>query len=486
VKLHPIDAEGAPSHPGRALKDCKLRNLPGVHRREQSRIYEQGFGLSYQLRYDGPPQGFEESPKLADATVERGRGEAKHPREEVGEEAGGFAQEGAAGLDTPKLLEQREGDDLRVRESLEGFVETAIRIEVPVGVVDLAEQDGDRLFQELGLWGILCLGHPMLLWSGLWMALVLSHHPRNTHLVSAGQCPGILFTQSPRRVLLGNSSPSRQVPNVSERYVLANIRIFRTQGFSEVSGRHFDRQYGSDRPIRKRVRKLPSMDERVLASAVWREAYVLIRKHLVAAFLPAAIIGTLVEAPYLLPDSKYVIQDILAFLTEAFAFYLYVAYVEQVIVEAQSAEHIPLGGVLRPLLLAAPFVPLVLAGSVAAIALPTAAASLLVIPGLWLLTRWSLFAPVIVREGLGPVAALRRSSELVRGHFEVVFLTAAFGVILEEAVADGGALVGLVVSGSETWGEWVGGTVALVLIMLLTSFATTLAYGLLCRLSETN
>jgi len=222
-------------------------------------------------------------------------------------------------------------------------------------------------------------------------------------------------------------------------------------------------------------------DERVVASAVWRKASVLLRSHPVAEFLPAVFLGMLSEVPYLLPDSRYVIQDILAFLTEAFAFYLYVAYAEEVIVEAQSAERIPLRGVLRHLLLAAPFVPLVMAGSFAAITLPTAAASMLVIPGLWLLTRWSLFASVIVREGLGPGAALRRSSELVRGHFEVVFLTAAFALILEEAVTDVGALVGLVVSRSETWGEWVGGTVAEMLILPLASFATALAYGLLSR-----
>ena len=223
------------------------------------------------------------------------------------------------------------------------------------------------------------------------------------------------------------------------------------------------------------------MDERVVASGVWWEASILIRRHPVAAFLPAVLLGTLSEAPYLLPDSRYVVQDILAFLTEAFAFYLYVAYVEEVIVEAQRTERIPLRSVLSHLLLATPFVPLVMAGSVAAITIPTAAASVLVIPGLWLLTRWSLFAPVIVREGLGPVGALRRSSELVSGHFELVFLTAAFAVIMEEAVTDIGALVGLLVSGSDTWGEWVGGTVAEILILPLASFATALAYGMLSR-----
>ena len=136
---------------------------------------------------------------------------------------------------------------------------------------------------------------------------------------------------------------------------------------------------------------------------------------------------------------------------------------------------------LRHLLLAAPVVPLVTVASLAAIALPTATASLLVIPGLWLLTRWSLFAPVIVREHLGPLAVLGRSNELVRGRFELVFLTAALAVVLEEAVMDAGALGGLAVTGSETWGEWMGCSVAAVLILPIASFATALVYGELRR-----
>jgi hypothetical protein len=94
-----------------------------------------------------------------------------------------------------------------------------------------------------------------------------------------------------------------------------------------------------------------------------------------------------------------------------------------------------------------------------------------------------LFAPVIVSERLGPLSALRRSNELVRGHFELVFLTAAFAVILEEAVMDIGALAGLLVTGSDTWGEWIGGSVAATLIMPFAAFATALAYGLVSRRS---
>src|ERR687886_1810803 len=186
--------------------------------------------------------------------------------------------------------------------------------------------------------------------------------------------------------------------------------------------------------------KLPFVDERATAIAVWRQAGTLIRRHPLPLLLPALFLGMLVEIPYLLKDSQYVVQDILAFLTQAFAFYLYIAYAEEVTLDAQRLEHIPLRSVLRRLLLAAPVVPLIMAASITAIALPTVAASLLIIPGLWLLTRWSLFAPAIVRERLGPLAALRHSYDLVSGHFEVVFLTAAFAVILEEVVLAAGGV----------------------------------------------
>jgi hypothetical protein len=132
------------------------------------------------------------------------------------------------------------------------------------------------------------------------------------------------------------------------------------------------------------------------------------------------------------------------FIIESLDFYLYVAYAERLTSEARrSPQPIPVLRVLRNPLLAAPVVPIVAVASLAAIALPTASASLLVIPGIWVMARWSLFAPVIVIELLRPLAALRRSNELlVRGNFELVFLTAAFAVVLEEAVVEAGRLGG--------------------------------------------
>ena len=69
------------------------------------------------------------------------------------------------------------------------------------------------------------------------------------------------------------------------------------------------------------------------------------------------------------------------------------------------------------------------------------AIGLLVIPGGWLYTRWSLATPVIREESVGPLAAMRRSNQLVRGHFWFVFITATVAYYLEGVVIHEGALV---------------------------------------------
>ena len=58
-----------------------------------------------------------------------------------------------------------------------------------------------------------------------------------------------------------------------------------------------------------------------------------------------------------------------------------------------------------------------------------------------------------------------------------MFLTAAFAVVLEEAVADAGTVGGLALTGSGTWGQWLGGSIATLAILPVASFATALVYG---------
>ena len=207
----------------------------------------------------------------------------------------------------------------------------------------------------------------------------------------------------------------------------------------------------------------------------------IVLRHPAATVVPAVFLGALTESPYLLHENRSFLEALSAFVTESLAFYLYVAYAERLTAEARRPRIIGPSVVLGNLLLATPVASVVAVASIGAIALPTAAASVLVVPGLWLLTRWSLFAPAIVREFLGRLAALRRSSELARGHFELVFLTAAFAVVLEETLADAGSLAGLALTGSETWGQWIGGSVAIVVVLPVASFATALVYARLRR-----
>jgi hypothetical protein len=78
---------------------------------------------------------------------------------------------------------------------------------------------------------------------------------------------------------------------------------------------------------------------------------------------------------------------------------------------------------------------------------------LIIVPGLILLTLWSVAAPVVVLEHPGVFAALSRSRELVRGNgwqvFGVIFvldiLVAVVGLVLEALAASAGSGAGIVV-----------------------------------------
>jgi|HubBroStandDraft_3_1064219.scaffolds.fasta_scaffold80200_1 hypothetical protein len=78
---------------------------------------------------------------------------------------------------------------------------------------------------------------------------------------------------------------------------------------------------------------------------------------------------------------------------------------------------------------------------------------LIIVPGLILITIWSVAAPVVVLEHPGVLAALRRSRELVRGNGWQVFgvilvlyvLVALVSVIIEGAADSAGSGVGIVV-----------------------------------------
>jgi hypothetical protein len=161
----------------------------------------------------------------------------------------------------------------------------------------------------------------------------------------------------------------------------------------------------------------------------------LLRRYPLQLLVPAAGLGLVADAVQLVESPLAGIGVSLAL---AVAFEGYVAYAERLVTATRSdSARIRVLNITRAAL---PRVPALLVASVGAIALPLTATGLLIVPGLWLLTRWSLFAPAIARDDLGPVAGLRRSDELVRGHFAFVFVGATLPLLVEHAVVHATAL----------------------------------------------
>ena len=217
---------------------------------------------------------------------------------------------------------------------------------------------------------------------------------------------------------------------------------------------------------------------------VWREAAAIIGRYPAATVIPGAVLGAIAEAPHYFAGERLVLGNVLTYATAALAYYLYLAYAEEIVVEYErETERLPPRDVLRELRNATSYVWRTLAAGLVTLVTTGVAAGLLVIPGVWLYTRWSLAIPAIRHENLGSAAALKRSNALVRSHFWFVFATATLALVMEETLVHLGAMGGHLVSGSDTWGEWIGGSIVATMAIPLAAFTTSIAYQRLARAS---
>jgi Membrane domain of glycerophosphoryl diester phosphodiesterase len=118
-------------------------------------------------------------------------------------------------------------------------------------------------------------------------------------------------------------------------------------------------------------------------------------------------------------------------------------------------------------------VPLLLAGLLAGLGIALGLV-LLIVPGLFLLTRWVLVTPVVVLERLGPTDALRRSWQLVKGSGWTVFGVIVVTVLL--AFLAQVLFIAVFVFLPAFFRNWVGGVVANSLITPFLALAWTLMY----------
>jgi cation-transporting P-type ATPase E len=236
----------------------------------------------------------------------------------------------------------------------------------------------------------------------------------------------------------------------------------------------------------------------IAALDIWREAWFIVRRYPLATILPAVALGFLTEALALIGDSRLTDQTSTNLAT-AFVYYLYVAYAENVVESIRGVDNASILGrlrgplqlvpvALRMLAAAIVLVGLIVATMVAAVLAAGAVSEigvtdlvtvvlfllLLLLPVLWLLTRLSLFAPALSREHLGPLAALKRSNELVRHYFWLIFWTATLALLLEEFADEPVALAADLSFGP--YGVWISGSIVTGLVMPLAAFTTSLAY----------
>ncbi len=82
-----------------------------------------------------------------------------------------------------------------------------------------------------------------------------------------------------------------------------------------------------------------------------------------------------------------------------------------------------------------PYGPLIIA-DILALFLKIFGFVLLIIPGFIAITLLSVVGPVVMIEGTGPVAALRRSAQLVRPFFWLTFAAVTIPIIFENMLGD--------------------------------------------------
>jgi hypothetical protein len=199
---------------------------------------------------------------------------------------------------------------------------------------------------------------------------------------------------------------------------------------------------------------------RITVGAVVNEAVAVYTENFAALFASALVVFVIVGLINgLLRNSGGVVLAVIAAIIQLAANVLYTGFVVRLVQDVRDGRRDQTVSDLFSA--AAPaIVPLavysILFGISVAIGL-----ILIIIPGLILLTYWSLGAPAIVVEGAGPIDAFGRSWRLVRSDawsvfgvlvvvFVIVFLVAAVLSAIGAAIGEGATVVAAIIAGVVT------------------------------------
>jgi hypothetical protein len=196
--------------------------------------------------------------------------------------------------------------------------------------------------------------------------------------------------------------------------------------------------------------------DRVSVGGVVNETFSIYGQNALALIGSSIVVFVIVGvASGLLQNSGGVVLALLAAIVRLAGYALYTGFVVKLVHDVRDGRRDQTVGDLFSS--AAPaIVPLIAFGILYAIGV-TIGLILLIVPGLILLTLWSVGAPAIVVEGAGPIEAFGRSWRLVRGEAWSVFATLvvilliviAIGVVfgaIATPISDGAILVASIIS----------------------------------------
>jgi hypothetical protein len=193
--------------------------------------------------------------------------------------------------------------------------------------------------------------------------------------------------------------------------------------------------------------------------SVYREAARTYRAHPAALLVPGAILFLIFGVPSVLfgeattdQGAGNLLAALLAQSLGAFSSFLYYGYCEEVADQARSGEV----SVRRALNETRPVVLKLAAVSLIVELLAGLGLVLLIVPGLLLAARWGLVAPIASFEKVWPRRAMRRSAELVKGHYRLLLVTAVAMFALEQVASAAGEALGAEVLGDHLVGAVLG------------------------------
>src|SRR5215211_7096136 len=83
---------------------------------------------------------------------------------------------------------------------------------------------------------------------------------------------------------------------------------------------------------------------------VWQEATAIVGRYPAATVIPGAVLGAIAEAPHYFAGEWTIIGTVLTYPTAALAYFLYLAYAEEIVIEyRRESERITPRDVLREL-----------------------------------------------------------------------------------------------------------------------------------------